>query len=113
MHIILNLDGHKLPIQTNAKDLKLAHFFKNFKFSNNSTYPILKIYQKLQPWMKYLEQNREIQANCTGQENFDVYFCVFLDYYCQSSISGRETGRWAMSPHKFEIFLTFPYFLRS
>ena len=26
-------------------------------------------------------------------------------------ISGGGSGRWAMSPSQFEIFLTFPYFL--
>ena len=67
----------------------------------------------LQSWAKYLEQNREIQSNWTGQEKFDIYFCLFFDCYCQSLISGGETGHWAMSPPKFKIFLIFPYFLRS
>ena len=55
----------------------------------------------LQSWAKYLEQNREIQSSWTGKEKFDIYFCVFFHCYCQ------------MSPPKFEIFLIFPYFLRS
>ena len=40
---------------------------------------------------KYLEQNREIQQNWTGQENFDIdYFAVF-NCYDLSLISGRES----------------------
>ena len=42
---------------------------------------------------------------------FDIYFCVFFDCYCQSLNSGRETGHWAMSPPKFEIFQLFPKIL--
>ena len=37
---------------------------------------------------------------------------MFLDYYCQSLISGRDTGHWAMSPPKLKICLIFPYFLK-
>ena len=40
---------------------------------------------------------------------FDIYFCVFFDCYCQSLISGRETGHWAMPLPKFDIFLIFPW----
>ena len=67
----------------------------------------------LQTQAKYFEQTREIHKNWTGQENFDIYFCVFSDFYCQSLFSRWETGHQAMSLPKFEIFLTFPYFLRS
>ena len=35
------------------------------------------------------------------REKFGTNFCVFFDCYCQSLISGRETGRWAISPPKF------------
>ena len=41
---------------------------------------------------KYLEQFKEIQENWTGLENFDIYFCVLFDCYCQSLISGSEAG---------------------
>ena len=27
-----------------------------------------------------------------GQEKFDIYFCVFFNCYCQSLVSGTETG---------------------
>ena len=81
-------------------------------FGNNSK-TILYCSIKLQSWTKYLQQSREIPKNCTGQGKFDINFCMLLDCYCQSSISGRETGHCAMSPPKFEIFLKFPYFLRS
>ena len=40
---------------------------------------------------KYFEQNRGLQENCTGQEKFDMYFCVSSDCYCQSLVSVRET----------------------
>ena len=40
-------------------------------------------------------------------------FACFFTCYCQSLISGRETGHWAMSQPKFEIFLIFSYFLKS
>ena len=81
--------------------------------SFNKTVVIQSTHKHLKSWAKYLEQNREIQWNWTGQENSDIYFCVLLDCYCQSLVSGRETGHWAMFPPKFEIFLIFPYFLRS
>ena len=68
---------------------------------------------ELQSCTKYLEQYREIQYNWTGQETFNLYFCMFLDCHCQSLISGRETGHKAMFPLKFKIYLIFPYFLRS
>ena len=31
---------------------------------------------------------------------------MFFDCYCESLISGRETGQWAMSPPKFKIFFS-------
>ena len=47
----------------------------------------------------------------TGQEQKRLIspFAVFFDCYCQSLISSRGTGHWAMSPPRFEIFLIFPY----
>ena len=43
-----------------------------------------------------------------GLENFDIYFCLLFHCYCQSFISGRETGHHPMPPTKFDIFLIFP-----
>ena len=60
-----------------------------------------------------LEKSSGAGQDWTGQGGFDIYFCVFFDCCCQSLISGGETGHWAMSPPKFEIFLIFPYFLNS
>ena len=40
---------------------------------------------------KYLEQNKKLQWNSTGQEKFDIYFCFFVDCYGQNLISGKET----------------------
>ena len=54
--------------------------------------------------------NKTEESSKAGQ---DVYFCVFFYCYCQSLISRRETGYYAMSPLIFEIFLIFSYFLRS
>ena len=45
----------------------------------------------LQSWANFF-WIREIQWNWTGQEKFDIYFGMFFDCYCQSLISGRETG---------------------
>ena len=44
----------------------------------------------------------------TGQGNKSLMstFACFFHCYCQSLISGRDTGRWAMPPPKFEIFLS-------
>ena len=67
----------------------------------------------LQSWAGYLERDRGIRSGWTGQGEFDIYFCVLLDCYCQSLIYGGETGRLTMSPTKFETFPIFPYFLRS
>ena len=38
---------------------------------------------------KCFEQSREIPKSWTVQEKFDVYFCMFFDWYCQSIIPGR------------------------
>ena len=35
---------------------------------------------------KYLEQNGETQQNCTKQEKFGTYFCVFINCYYESLI---------------------------
>ena len=45
---------------------------------------------------KYLKQNREIQQQWTGHEKFDIYFLMFFHSLCQSFISGRGTGHWAL-----------------
>ena len=69
-----------------------------------STYnPGPKIYNKIEKSSK-----TEQEKKC-----FDIYLCMFLDCYYQSLISGREIGHQTMSPHIFEIFLIFFYFLRS
>ena len=36
-------------------------------------------------WAKYLEQSREIQKNWTGQEKFDIYFCLFFTIIAKSN----------------------------
>ena len=69
-------------------------------------------YSPMQNIWNRLGKSSKAGQDWTGQEGFDIYFCVFFDCCCQSSISGRETGHWAMSSPKFEIFLMFPYFLR-
>ena len=38
----------------------------------------------LQSWTKYLEQNGIIQLNWTGEEKFDICFCMFFNCYWQS-----------------------------
>ena len=42
-----------------------------------------------------------------------IVFFIKKETRFQSLNSGRETGHWAMSPPKFEIFLIPLYFLRS
>ena len=49
----------------------------------------------------------------TELENFDICFCILLEYYCQGVTSGREAEHYAMASPNFEIFLTFLKFLRS
>ena len=60
-----------------------------------------------------ISKKNEVQQNWTEQENFDMYFYLFFNCFCQGVVSGRETGRWTMSPASFEFFLIFPNFLRS
>ena len=43
---------------------------------------------------KSLKQNKEVQQNWTGSENFDICFCIIF-CHCKSSFSGKETGHWA------------------
>ena len=50
-------------------------------------------------------QGRGAQWGWAGNEGFDIYFSVFFDCYWQNLNSGGETGRWAMSPPKFEILI--------
>ena len=68
-------------------DMNKLAWISECKFWNNSK-TILYYIAKLQSWTKYLQQNREIQENCTSQEKFNIYFCMFS----QSSITGRATG---------------------
>ena len=56
----------------------------------------------LQSWVKYLEENREIQWNWRGQEvSLYIYICSLYSSYIYIF----------MSPSKFNIFVIFPYFL--
>ena len=57
-----------------------------------------------------IELDRGVRWGWTGQGGFDIYFCVLVECYCWGLISGGETGRWAMSPPKSEIFLIFILF---
>ena len=54
------------------------------------------------PGQNIWDEKEKLGKNWTGQEKFDIYFCVFFDCYCQG----------LMSPPKYEIFLIFPDFLR-
>ena len=36
--------------------------------------------QKLQSWTKFMKQCQEIKQNWTGQENFEICFCVIFDH---------------------------------
>ena len=62
---------------------------------------------------KYLEQSKEIKQNWTGEENFDNCFCTILEGYYKIFVARRKTGHWALSLPNFDLFLTFPNFLRS
>ena len=57
----------------------------------------------LQFQVGHLNQGKEIQWICTGLENFDIYFGLLFDCYCQILISGRETGRRTMFSPKSRI----------
>ena len=48
-----------------------------------------------------MKQCQEIKQNWTGQENFEIYFCVIFDHYYQFFIYGRKTGYKALSPTIF------------
>ena len=99
------LSGHKFHWNT-ASTLTMMPCYWDFEIliESKSSYQ--------QSWAKYLEQNREIQKNWTGKEKSDIYLYMFFDCYCQSCISGRETGHWVIFPPKSEHFLIFPYILR-
>ena len=58
--------------------------------------------------------NKVEEPSKIGQDkkSFDIYSCLFFDYYCQTLISGRKTGHWAMFPPDFEIFPIYRNFLR-
>ena len=46
-----------------------------------------------QTWAGYFEWDGEVQSSWTWRGMFDIYFCVFLDCYRQSLISGEKNGR--------------------
>ena len=64
----------------------------------------------LQFWTKYLEQSKEVKQNWTEAENFDNCFYKTFDRYYENFISAGTTGRSALSPPNFDIFLIFPNF---
>ena len=103
---------HHMAMGTNwfLQELHISPFEPGIHFDIAfMTFPTI----HLQSWAIYLEQNRE--SSKTGQEkkSFISTFACSFGCYCQSLISGKETGHWVMFPPKFEIFLIFPYFVRS
>ena len=65
--------------------------FRKLKFEGDWVKLLPKMYLLRQSRTKYLEQNRKIQQNWTGQEKFYIYIYVFFNYFCQSLNTGRET----------------------
>lgn len=41
----------------------------------------------IQSWTWSLKHSKEIKQNCTGAENFCIWFCVNFDHYCKCFIS--------------------------
>ena len=62
---------------------------------------------------KLLRKKQRINVKLGTTRNVWHFLCIFFDYYCQSLISGRDTGHWVISPRKFKICLIFLYFLKS
>ena len=60
-----------------------------------------------------MEQCPEEGQTWTGQEDFDIHFCVIFDLWCQGFISGRETGWWPLSPPIFDILSNIYYFSKT
>ena len=66
----------------------------------------------LQSWAGYLGRVERSRKAGQGKESLTSTFACFVTA-AASLVSGGRTGRWAMSPLKFKIFIIFPYFLRS
>ena len=91
------------------------HFLHQSTYNSSSCFisfltavVILNHIQDLQSQTKYLEQSKEILYNWTGLENFDIYFCVFLDLLPKFNIrKGDWTLCYISSNIYFLIFLNF------
>ena len=68
-----------------------------FRFSNNS-FQLIWFYN-YNPGQNIW--NKVEKSSKTGQEMFDIYFCIFFDCYCQSVISG---GDWALGCDFIQIW---------
>ena len=62
---------------------------------------------------KYLVNNKKIWKNWAISKNFDICFCVILDFYCRKFVFGGTTGHEALPPPNFEVFLILSNFLKS
>ena len=57
---------------------------------------------------KYFTESKKIRR----LENSNIWFCIRFYSYCQKLISGRLSGRQAVSPVSFQIFFLFTNFVR-
>ena len=67
----------------------------------------------LQSWPKYFKQTVVFLWNSTLREKFNFYFSRIFCYYWQNFNFGSKAEHQAIILWGFEIFLTFPNFLRS
>ena len=67
------------------------HDFKNTAFYIlNKCYTIKTKY--IHPRKKQIRQSKEIKQNWAGLKNFNICFCIILNCYNRSFISGRDIG---------------------
>ena len=72
-----------------------------------------KLLVQLQSVAKYFTKTKKIKQNWTRPENFDISFCVSSGHFCQGLTFGGDTGHKTVFPSNFQIFFSFPDFLRS
>ena len=80
--LVCQVKGYRNILKQSCRPFAFPSFYsilKNQKWSGTTTLG------------KIFGTKQRIQKNSTGEEKFDIYFCVFFDYYGQSLISERKT----------------------
>ena len=65
------------------------------------------------PAQNILRKMKKLNKLRWNKKTLIVSFCLFFEWPYQIFVTAGDIGHYAMSPWSLEIFLIFPYFLRS